>query len=234
VTKFRAIAVAMASALGLTALLVSGTANASTAPAVVVNHSASTAISARPDSGSQGNTWALDTFTRKATLHFVGEVPLSNCGGSTSTGHCYQFTASITDTGIAATIPGQLAPGVGYENGGGHLTLAVAIHAAMAGTAKYNFFSSWKTADRKPPATENDNGTVPTGRHTTGNWPELFFRAGAQFFSAGVTSGNWTYTTVAGADDLCPNVVSRWVDASPDWGSVAQDGNVLAPDTAHC
>ena len=54
-----------------------------------------------------------------------------------------------------------------------------------------------------------------------------------QLIGAG-TTGSWTYTASFGSDAACPNLASRWVDASPDWGTSPADGNILAPDTAHC
>jgi len=205
---------------------------------VIITHSAVTNLTNRPDSGGHGNDWALDHFKRTATLTLSGAVALSHCGGATSTNFCYKWTATVTDTGTFTTIAGQLAPGFGSQNGGGAITLGQAITGKASGGASYTFYSSWKTADRTPPASEDG---APSGRLTTGLWPELFFRAsGPKFWDASgnpspdsiLGSGGWSYT--GGPDSACPNVSSHWVDASPDWGSLAVDGNILAPDAGHC
>ena len=226
-----ALAVAAAAGLALTA----GAAQATTGTV-----HATTKITGRPDSGVAGD-WADDAFTRSVSLTFGSEVNLSHCGGTTSTGHCYHWTAKITDAGTFTTIVGQDAPGVGYMNGGATIVNGVAATGPMAGSYNYDFYSSWKTANASlVPKTENDGNAVPTGRKTTGAWPEQFFGNGARFYVSGAqsdslgTTGSWKYTLAAGADSACPNVTSQWIDGSPDWGGAAVDGQILAPDAAHC
>lgn len=199
--------------------------------------SAATSVRNRPDSGVSGN-WALDNFLRDATVRLVSEVALSYCGGSTSTGHCYHWTGSVRDAGTFTTVVGATSPGVGY---GGGQPLAVAVTGQMGGGISYSFYSSWKTARASSmPSKENDAGNVPGGRSATGAWVEQFFGAGARFFVGGAlsdsltTKGSWAYQADFGSDAACPNIGSRWVDGSPDWGSLASDGNILSPDASHC
>lgn len=226
------------------ATLTAAAAQASTQPAALVNRTAVTHLTNRPDSGAHGNTWALDTLTRTATIHRVAAVALSHCGGHSNTGFCYEFTATVSDVGTFHTIPGVDAPGFGYQNGGPAIQLEAAITGQVDGSARYTLYSSWKTDDRTPPAAED--GT-PSGRLTTSDWPLLFFRTvGPQIYdSAGnplssgafsiLTAGAWNYLAGPGSDPACINVTSQWFDASADaWGSTPAGGNILAPDAAHC
>jgi hypothetical protein len=228
-----AAAAVIAGALSLAAV---STAGATTRPAVKsYTSTATTAVSNRPDSGDHGD-WARDTFTRTAKVTLVSEVALSYCGGSTGTGHCYDWTGSVSDSGSFTTIPGGVSPGNGSLNGGLPPAISTAVKGTMAGTYRYAFYSSWKTASAALVAThENDAGNTPGGRSTTGAWPEQFFGAGAKFYVSGAvsselgTTGSWKYTAAFGADAACPAIASSWTDASPDWGANAIDGNILAP-----
>lgn len=225
-----------AAALAVTASV----ANAATTTVTPYTSTASTAISNRPDSGDHGN-WALDTFTRTASVSLLSEVALSNCGGATGTGHCYHWTGKVTDKGSFQSIIGDVSPGNGSLNGGSPPAIGVAVKGTMAGTYNYDFYSSWKTANKALVATtENDAGNIPGGNSTTGLWPAKFFGNTARFYVGGAqstelgTTGSWTYKAAAGADTACPAVSSQWTDASPDWGANNQDGNVLAPAAASC
>ena len=232
ITTFAALA-----ALGAAAF----TATASAAVTGYTTH-AVTAITSHPDSGAHGNDWADDAFTRTAHLYYQGEVPLVNCGGTTTTGHCYRWTGNVHDSGTFTTRTSGDVPGNGYLNGGAVPQLEVAVTGTMAGVYHYVFFASWKTASAGlVPLTQN--GT-PSGRGTTGMWPTQFFGNGARFWDgAGTpegnggsvgTTGGWIYTAPPGSDPQCPHVTSQWSDASPGWGAGAVDGNILAPDAAHC
>ena len=223
-----------AAAVALTAApALASTAPVHTARAAVIT--ATTTITGRPDSGVQGDNWALDNFTRVATVKLVGEVAASNCPG-TGTGHCYLWNATIADTGTFTAQAGQLAPRIG--------TLDRQITGPMSGgTSDEQFYSSWKTAKASlVPATEADGGVVPSGRHTTTNWTEQFFGASAVFNSAANPGGpdlgskaGWTYTLNFGTNSACPNDAYRWVDsAAGQWGSLNGDGNILTPDSADC
>lgn len=233
-----AAAAAIAGALSLAAV---STAGATTRPAVKsYTSTAVTALSNRPDSGDHGD-WALDSFTRTAKVTLVSEVALSYCGGSTGTGHCYHWTGSTSDNGAFTTVPGDISPGNGSLNGGLAPAIGTAVRGSMNGTYRYDFYSSWKTASAALVAThENDQGNVPGGKSATGSWPEQFFGAGAKFYVSGAvsselgTTGSWKYTAGFGADSACPAIASQWTDASPDWGTNAIDGNILAPAAADC
>jgi hypothetical protein len=210
-------------------------ASAATRAATPAPVTATTQIANRPDSGVQGNNWALDNFTRVATLTRIGEVAASNCPSS-DTGHCYLWDFTISDTGKFTTIAGQLAPRTG--------TLDRKLTGPMTGgTSNGQFYSSWKTAKAsRVPTTEDDQGLAPTGRKTTTNWVEQFFGASAVFNSAANPGGpdlgskaGWTYTLNFGSNKQCPNDAYRWVDAAAgQWGSLPVDGNILTPNAADC
>jgi hypothetical protein len=228
------------------ATVVTGTAGAASAvtsaiPAITsYTATAATSVSNRPDSGDHGD-WAYDTFRRTASVTLVSEVALSYCGGSTGTGHCYHWTGKITDAGTFSSIVGDVSPGNGSLNGGVAPQIGTSVTGSMAGTYHYDFYSSWKSASRAlVPASENDQYNLPGGNSTTDLWPAKFFGKGAAFYVGGVpstslgTTGSWTYKAAAGADSACPAVSSQWTDGSPDWGSSAADGNILAPSASAC
>jgi hypothetical protein len=204
--------------------------------------SATTSVTNRPDSSAHSQIWADDAFSRHATVRLLGEVSLSNCGGSTPTGHCYRWSGRIVDTGTFTTRTGILSPGFGYLNGGSDPALLEHVTGPMNGKANYSYFSSWKSASTKNMPTHMSGAA--SGRTTTSLWVEQFYGASALFWnSAGVpqgsggsllTSGGWAYLAPTGSDPACPNVTSSWLDASPSWGSHAVDGNILAPDAVHC
>ena len=214
---------------------VAASAQANAATTTIKPVTATTMISARPDSGVQGNNWALDRFAREATVTFVREVAATNCPG-TDTGHCYLWRARIFDNGVFTTIAGQLAPRTG--------SLDQSLAGLMqGGTGNEQFYSSWKTAKASlVPATENDHGQAATGRQTTTNWVEQFFGTSAVFNSTANPGGpnlgsdaGWTYTLNFLANSACPNDAYKWVDsAAGQWGSVAVDGNILTPNAADC
>lgn len=190
--------------------------------------SASTAITNRPDSGNFG-TWATDNFTRKTTVTLVGQVSVSNCPGST-TGQCWLWTFKISDAGHFTTIPGDLSPE-------GSVPLEVAVTGTMTGgTSTGEFYGSFRFGgDKRMPATEDDHGTVPSGRHATTNWAEQFFGAGAVFNSTANPGGpdlnkwSWEYTAAFGSDASCPHAASQWVDSYVNSGSTSFYGDITAP-----
>jgi hypothetical protein len=220
------LAVLASTALGLAAVPAGASAAAT--------YTAVTAVSGRPDGGNgTGTYWAQDAFSRKASLTFGGAVALSDCGGSTGTGHCYAWSGSVTDSaGSFTTIPG-----IGSPSGRGPAE-AVAITGQMAGWVhSLTFYSSWKSASAAlVPAAENDGGNIPGGRHTTTNWLEQFFGAGATFYDVGAAETFWyRYTAGFGADKACPNDASQWVDST--WqndGQAVTAGNITAPDASSC
>lgn len=216
------------------------------ASATVANHSRTTSITARPDGGNHDSsvpgaskTWANDGFSRSASIHLVGEVGLSHCGGSSSTGHCYLFTGRITDSGGFRVNP-TATSGSGSPQAG--TALVVALTGSFSGGSTVEFYSTWKSADRLPPASENDGGSLPQFRHTTGRWVLLFFRSsGPRWFDMSgsqvtVSSGSvllntwsWTYKTAAGAGSCSTRAAQQWVDSFANGGGgTSAAGDILA------
>lgn len=241
IKRFRAtlLLAATVSAVGITSV-VAGSASATT-----TSFTAVTSITNRDDSGTNSNgttsNWALDNFTRTATIFFHGLATQTHCPGIGAGLSCYSWTGTIKDTnGNFTTVVGDAVPGRGSLNGGPAPVIGTAVTGSMSGHFNYVFYTdqnaSFASASNVPTAVSGDSPG-------TGNWVEQFFSAGVHFWDAsGNTGGNeylgttggWTYTAGFGKDSACPMVASRWVDASPDWGANAVDGNILAPDSAHC
>src|SRR5215472_13778933 len=199
------------------------------AGATTALHTASTTVTNRDDSGANGGNWATDNFTRTLTLFSKGVVANSNCPGITI-GACYHITGAIHDKGTFTTVPGNPVPGNGSLNGGSVPDIGVAVTGAMTGTFSFDFYTNKSLAAFDGTAVPSVDGDSPG----TGVWPEQFFSGGTQFWdTTGATggseylgtTGSWSYTAALGSDSDCKNVSGRWVDASPDWGVNAADGN---------
>jgi hypothetical protein len=233
--------------LALAGIVAAGPAHAATArpalntrPVIVA-----TVVTGRPDSGDQGNNWADDDFLAGLTERVTAQVPLSDCGGTSSTGACYHVVATLRDSGTFTTIPGQLAPGTGGLNGGPVPQLAEAITGPMAGTVRYDFYSTWKTLNKGLAETqEADGGALPTGTQRTAMWPAQMFGKQARFYVAGAEQTraagsletgffSFTYTAAASSDSSCPLASSAWTDSSA-LGASGAAGNILAPAAPSC
>ena len=143
---------------------------------------ATTRIIQRYDGGGAGN-WAVDSFTRKLTLTYLGK--------SGDPAHPYAYTAYLADDGGFTDLPGQLTPNQGGQilrQGHGGLK-PVQVAGSMTGYAQWNVFDASTKAVR---------GLVPTSLRgltlnansaysATSTWPELAFQSGTTF--AGVNLG---------------------------------------------
>jgi hypothetical protein len=188
-------------------LALPGTANA------VTNASATTTFQAHPDSGNHGN-WAVDDFTRVATVTFVSaDSTLTDCGAHATT--CFVYAGTIADAGSFSGISGALSPQAG-------VTLAGNPSGPFKGGSDVKFFSSSDTASATGvPATVTGAGAV-----TTTNWVEQFFPAGTTF-GTGPTLTNWSWAYSSPAS--CEN----WVDAFNNGsGSHPVDGDITG--VSHC
>ena len=227
------IAVTAVTGLSLAGAAAAGQASAAT------SHTAAVTVTNRDDSGANGGNWATDNFTRTLTVYGHGIVANTNCPGI-AIGACHHYTALIADKGHFTTVIGNPAPGNGDLNGGAVPDIGAAVTGTMSGTFYYNFYANVPVTAF---AASNGPATVDGDTPSTGVWPEQFFTAGTQFWDASGntsgaeylgTTGKWTYTAPFGSDSNCPDYGGRWVDASPDWGVNASDGNITAPDSAHC
>jgi hypothetical protein len=227
-----ALAVTALAGLGLTAGVTAASAATHPAAATTTTFTAVTSVTKHPDSGTQGDNWANDNFTRTATIKRGAEVSVSNCPGS-GTGKCYFYTGKLSDSGTFASVAGVASP-----------RTAVLLDQSLTGTfaggsTSIEFWSSWKTPNVAD-VPKTVSGTV-SGRETSTNWVEQFFGAGAVFNSAanpgGPDLGNWSwkYTLNFGSNKACPNDAYQWIDSATNGGgSENGDGNILTPNATDC
>jgi hypothetical protein len=128
----------------------------------------------RPDSGIDGNDWALDDLTRTTTF----------C--QTSPGHYHE---TIADTGTFAASAGQLTPG---DLGGPTATICQDTKGSVNGGASADFTAAanWVTYN---PAGMIGTFTYPAPGVSTSVWPTGFFSDAAG--SLINDDWKWTYTT---------------------------------------
>jgi hypothetical protein len=222
--------------LGLTGGATAASAAAHPAAAITAattTFTATTSVTDHPDSGTQGDNWANDNFTRVATVkRLPGTVALADCPGS-GTGFCYPWVGTLTDSGHFTTVTDVDSP-----------RTTTLLDQSLTGTfnggsTTIKFYSSWKTANATL-VPKHVDGTV-SGRETSTDWVEQFFGGTATFGSAAnpgdVDLGNWSwkYTMNFGSDTACPNDAYQWIDSATNGsGSQNGDGNILTPNATDC
>jgi hypothetical protein len=230
-----ALAVTALAGLGLTGGVTAASAATHPAAATPVGTTvtATTSVTDHPDSGTQGDNWANDNFTRVATVtRLSGTVAVGLCPGS-GTGFCYKWSGTITDSGHFTTVAGVDSPRT-------VTLLDQSLTGTFNGGSKtIQFYSSWKTANAAL-VVKSVDGTV-SGRETSTDWVEQFFGATATFGSAAnpgdVDLGNWSwkYTMNFGSNSACPNDAYQWIDSLSNGGGGQQgDGNILTPNAKDC
>lgn len=161
----------------------------------------------RPDSGGNGN-WAIDNFTRLASLTSLGRVAPANCGNVS--GPCYGYQATLQDKGSFTPVLGAFTPNQGPPYTGDTITNAASGH--FTGQATFSEFYSSAL-----PSSSNVPTTVTGSAYSTSTWPELFFPSGAIF--QGLTIGPWSWTYRVG--------MQQWIDSSTNSaGQVPAAGNI--------
>jgi hypothetical protein len=177
------------------------------------NASATTTFHARPDSGNHGD-WAVDDFTRTASVTFLAIDPtLTDCGSTATT--CFQYTGTISDTGSFFVITGAKSPQAGVTETG-------SPSGPFKGGSHVTFFSSSDTASASGvPANVTGAGSV-----STTNWVEQFFPSGTTFGAGpNLTNWSWSYSSAG----TCEN----WTDAfNNGGGSHPVDGDITG--VSHC
>lgn len=176
---------------------------------------ASSTLSNRPDSGNGGSNWANDRITRGSMVLYMG-------GPSGSNG----YQASVYDVGSFHALAGVLTPNqVTYAGD----KMWDSTGGTLAGFANYQFVSS-SFVTRFPAASYS--GSTPT----TGDWPKLFFPAGAVsstgMYGSGPVDWHWGYMQTS--NDSC-GVMESWLDAGwNNGGGTSSAGNIFggAPATA--
>ena len=211
ITKILAPAAVIAAAAAPVLLAGPAGASAHHSPTVQTTYKAVTALTHRSDSGGNGN-WAYDSFTRTARVILRGAAPLSACG--VVTGHCYAYTASLSDQGSFATVTGAFTPNQGAPYTGDTIT-----GKPKGNLHGYGLFGTF-FANQLP-----DTHLVPTkvkgDAHASYLWPTLFFHASAVLAGTG-NENDWGYTywTTTGHHQ-------QWVDASfNDGGQDPVAGNI--------
>ena len=240
IRRFRAalLLAATAGALGLTSVV------AGSASATITSFTGTTTVTNRDDSGTNSNgttnNWAVDSFTRAATIFFHGLTTVSHCPGIGAGLSCYTWTGIIKDSGSFTTVVGDAVPGKGDLNGGSVPLIGTAVTGGMSGKLSYTFYT-----DQNASFASNTNmpTTLSGDSPTNGKWVEQFFSAGIHFWDGSGktggtenlgTTGSWTYSYGFGHDGACPNVAMKWVLSTSDGGAAPADGNILAPDASHC
>src|ERR1700744_3471111 len=155
------------------ALLAAGLTASSPSGAEAATHqqsgSTTTSLSAHPDSGAAGNTWAKDGFTRNFTLTLVGQ-----------SGGLYHFQGKISDRGGFEAIAGQLTPNQSGPYAGDKL--ASNITGQMSGSVTFDFYTNrpWNLSKANLGIPYQVNGAIPANKpqETTTYWFEQAFPAG--------------------------------------------------------
>ena len=153
--------------------------------ATPVTATAVTKVSNHTDSGYAGNNWAVDTFTRTATITLVGpDSTLTDCGDTATS--CYSYTGTITDTGTAAALTGVASPGAQ------DVPIKGSPVATMNGKATVTFAASSNTPNATlVPKTMSGNPV------TTTDWVQQFFPDGVTGKEPTLTAWKWTYVDSA-------------------------------------
>ena len=238
-----ALAVTALAGLGLTGGVTAASAathQAAAPAAAATTFTAVTKVSAHPDSGTLGDNWANDNFTRTATITRGAAVPAASCPGS-GTGKCYFYTGTLSDSGTFASVAGMKSPRA-------VTLLDQSLTGTFAGgSTSIEFWSSWKTPNVAD-VPKTVTGTV-SGRETSTDWVEQFFGAGAVLNSNANQAGpdnvpagqpdlgkwSWKYTLNFGSNKACPNDAYQWIDSATNGGgSLPGDGNILTPNATDC
>ena len=191
-------------------------ASAAPHPAPAGTYTATTHLTNRPDGGAVG-TWALDDMTRTLTIKVTG-----------TPGH-YTDTATVTDEGTFAVIPGALTPNQAPGRyAGDRITAHPAVWLALVnGTAHYAFTSTALPSSLPNlgvPRTEN--GGAGTDEQTTGDWYAQAFGPAAVVSQDGILN-NWGWDYTAFVVHGAGLGIQEWTDSAANGGgNLPGDGNI--------
>jgi hypothetical protein len=153
--------------------------------------------------------WASSTVTRVATLHGGQAVAPSNCG--LSSGNCYAYTATVTDSGQFHAFKGALTPNQVHP--GTHIKSSV--NGSVTGSTNFGTFYSPVLAKASLVPSWYVNGFYTT------DWPLFFFPYGTDV--VGLDASPWSFSYYSFS--VCG--IQRWTDSSTnDFGDLAKDGNI--------
>lgn len=137
----------------------------------------------RQDSGRQGQTWALDQFTRTITLTRDHEVAAAKCGAGATA--CWAYFGIESDSGTFKTVAGQNSPEAGTPING-------VLTGTAAGSQKVEFYASSDAPNASNlPASESGNSVSST------DMPKQLFPAGTQFSTVSEPTFGYDYTATA-------------------------------------
>lgn len=191
---------------------------------------ATTSLTNHPDSSNQGGgTWAMDNFTRKATVMFTGFAPAADCAGAPAGSMCFKWTGSVTDTGTFTTIKDALGPRLGKEE-------QALTGSFTGGSTTVTFYTDSLAASAA--GVPRTVAGAPLATEATSVWVEQFFPKG-NVFGDSIGKWSWSYAMPAGTDKLCPRLAAqKWVDDYVTGGSNASTNplvdNVITPIKADC
>ncbi len=182
---------------------------------------AKTHLTGRPDSGSGGNNWAADNFTRVATVTSQGSAPTTNCIGLTGyavSGPCYAYTASLKDSGWFTAIVGQLTPNQTLNP---HGTFGRTVTGTLNGYGNFTtFYATTKPSAKLVPKT----WTPASPADPSSSWPTLFFAAGTV---STTNEATWGYFYTAHVISAGLPTTQRWADTYNNGaGGALGDGNI--------
>jgi hypothetical protein len=199
-----------------------------------------------PDSGDYGGYWAVDNYTQVTTVRLVGKVAATTSGCGAAWSACYEWKASVADSGTTTTIPGKSkgakaigSPGFDPRTGTVQEWVAEKIKYSGGSPSVIFYASRDKAYASLVPKSENDNyNTNPDQSGATNPFPFVnrFFAKGTGIESvADMNDGHWswTYTLRKGGDSSCRSYgPATWTDA---WDVAAADsGDIYAYGKGGC
>jgi hypothetical protein len=152
---------------------------ATTPPSVTVT--ATTRLTNRPDGGDAAD-WATDTIRR----HLV----VTETGPDANPALGFDFTATVTDAGRFATIPGALTPDQMGSYAGD--TITGHVSGPLQGSDHFTFAATELPQEGLVPS--HEDGAPVTLPQTTSFWYEQAFPAGTTFANSTEGPWGWTYT----------------------------------------
>ncbi len=185
---------------------------------------ATTKLTARPDSGSGGNNWANDNFTRVATVTSLGIVAASNCIGLTgysASGPCYAYNASLKDSGTFTAIVGQLTPNQTLNPGG---KFGRSVTGSMSGYGNFAEFYATAKPNGGPNHGVLKHWTTSSPADPSYLWPQLFFPANT---ASTPNEATWGYVYTAHVLSAGVHTTQVWADTwNNGAGGALTDGNI--------
>jgi hypothetical protein len=189
-------AVALAGAAMLASITVAGTASA--APYSLTGETAITQLTARPDSGGNGN-WADDSISRYLNIQLIGRDPNPARG--------WDYYATVRDLGTFRTLAGAYTPNQGAPYTGHHIVQITT--GRIAGQGAYEFTATSLPQMSLVPSAEP--GAPATTAETTSDWYMQAFPAGTVFGGPGLlNTWEWDYT----GPSCGPFGTQNWLDAA--------------------